>query len=90
MTLTKGKNNTHKQRTLPNDERPFKGSNRLETDINGCRKMTFVPHIGLCGTRVTGPLCDNNSVDTLLLNNLQQITITFRVVNIHVHVLSLF
>ncbi len=28
MTLTKKKNNTHKQRTiLPNDERPFKGSN---------------------------------------------------------------
>ena len=44
MTLTKEKNNTHKQRTLPNNERPFKGSNGHETDINGCQKMTFVPH----------------------------------------------
>ncbi len=38
MTLAKEKNNTHKQRTLPNDERPLKRSNGLEThflDING-------------------------------------------------------
>ncbi len=45
MTLTKEKNNTHKQRTLPNDERTFKRSNGHETDINGCQKMAlFVPH----------------------------------------------
>ncbi len=31
MTLTKEKNNTHKQRKLPNDERPVKGSNWHET-----------------------------------------------------------
>ncbi len=31
MTLTKEKNNTHKQRTLPNDEHQFKGSNKHET-----------------------------------------------------------
>ncbi len=37
MTLTKEKNNTHKQRTLPNDERLFGGSNVHETDINGCQ-----------------------------------------------------
>ncbi len=30
--------NTHKQRTLPIDERPFKGSNGHETDINGWQK----------------------------------------------------
>ena len=42
MTLTKEKHNTHKQRQLPNDERPFKGSNGHETDINGCQKMAFV------------------------------------------------
>ncbi len=64
MTLTKEKNNTHKQRTLPNDERPFNGSNGHEMDINGCQKMAFVPHtyIGLnhglykrkCGTRAPG------------------------------------
>ena len=35
MTLTKEKNNTHKQRTLHNGERPVKGSNGHETDING-------------------------------------------------------
>ncbi len=44
MTLTMENNNTHKQRTLPNDERPFRGSNVNETDINGCQKMTFVVH----------------------------------------------
>ncbi len=44
MTLTKEKNNSDKQRTLPNDERPLKGSNGRETDINGCQKMAFVPH----------------------------------------------
>ena len=48
MTLTKEKNNTHKTRTLPNDERPFKGpkglTKGLETDINGCQKMTFISH----------------------------------------------
>ena len=31
MTLIKEKNNTHKQRKLPNDERPVKGSNWHET-----------------------------------------------------------
>ena len=31
MTLTKEKSNTHKQRKLPNDERPVKGSNGHET-----------------------------------------------------------
>ena len=36
--LTKEKNNMHKQCTLPNDEHPFKGSNRHKTDINGCQK----------------------------------------------------
>ena len=46
MTLTKEKNNTHKQRTLPNDERLFRGSkfNVNETDINGCQNMAFVAH----------------------------------------------
>ncbi len=44
MTLTKEKNNTHKQRKLPNDECPLKGSNGHETDINGCQKMVFVFH----------------------------------------------
>ena len=44
MTLTKEKNNTHKQRALPNDERPFTGSNGHERNINGCQKMAFVPH----------------------------------------------
>ena len=41
MTLTKEKNNTYKQRTLPNyanGERSFKGSNGHETDINECQK----------------------------------------------------
>ena len=37
-TLTKKKNNTHKQRT-PNDERPFKGSNRHETDSFLIRRL---------------------------------------------------
>ena len=42
MTLTKEKNNTHKQRTLPNDERPVKGSNGHETtNINIMPKMAF-------------------------------------------------
>ncbi len=31
ITLTKKKSNTHKQRKLPNDERPIKGSNEHET-----------------------------------------------------------
>ena len=31
MTLTKEKNNPHKQRKLTNDERPVKGSNGYET-----------------------------------------------------------
>ena len=31
MTLTKEKSNTHKQRKLPNDERPGIGSNEHET-----------------------------------------------------------
>ncbi len=31
MTLTNEKNNTHKQRKLPNDERPVEGSNGHET-----------------------------------------------------------
>ena len=44
MTMINEKNNTRKQRTLPNDERPFNGSNGYETDINGCQKMAFVPH----------------------------------------------
>ncbi len=38
MTLTKEKNNTNKQHTLPNDERLFIGSNVHETDINGCQQ----------------------------------------------------
>ncbi len=43
MTLTKEKNNTHKQRTLHNDECPFKRLNENETDINEY-KMAFVLH----------------------------------------------
>ena len=35
MTLTKKKNYTHKQRPLPNDERPFKDSNGHETYFYG-------------------------------------------------------
>ena len=55
MTLTKEKNNT-RQRPLPNDERPFKGSNVHETATirmpkNGIRSS----YEGLCGTRMTGP-----------------------------------
>ncbi len=42
--IDKGKNNTHKQRTLPTDERLFRGSNVHETDINGCQKMAVVAH----------------------------------------------
>ncbi len=38
MTLKKEKNNTHRQRKLPNAERPVKRSNGHETDINGCQK----------------------------------------------------
>ena len=38
------------QRTLPNDDRPFKGSSGHEMDINGCQDMAFVPH-----TSVTRP-----------------------------------
>ncbi len=44
MMLTKKKNSTHKQRTLPNDECLFRGSNVHETDINGCQEMDFVAH----------------------------------------------
>ena len=44
MAWTKEKNNTHKQHTLPYSERPFKGSNGHETDINGRQNMAFVPH----------------------------------------------
>ncbi len=44
MTMTKEKNNTHKRRTLPNDERLFRGSNVHETDEkNGIR----CPYAGL-------------------------------------------
>ncbi len=38
MPLKKEKNNTHKQRTLPNDERLFRGSNVHATDP----KMAFI------------------------------------------------
>ncbi len=55
MTLTKEKNNTHKQRTLPNDELLFRGSNVHEADINGCQKMASVAYAAL-GTSVTRPL----------------------------------
>ena len=34
----------HKQRTLPNYERLWRGSNVHETDINGCQKMALVAH----------------------------------------------
>ena len=34
----------HKQPTLPDDERLFRGSNVHEMDINGCQKMAFVVH----------------------------------------------
>ena len=44
MTLTKEKNNTHKQRTLLIDEHLFRGSNVYETDINGRQKLGFVSH----------------------------------------------
>ncbi len=47
MTLTKEKKNTHKQPTLPNDERPFKGSNGHETHfqqiLTDAKKLAFVP-----------------------------------------------
>ena len=42
--VDKGENNTHKQRTLPNDERLVKGSNVHETNINGCQKMSLAAH----------------------------------------------
>ncbi len=35
MTLTKEKNNTHKQRTSPNDERPFKGQSGMKRRFDG-------------------------------------------------------
>ncbi len=47
MTLTKEKSNTHKQRKLPNDERPVKASNRHEThfrQISTDAKKWFVRH----------------------------------------------
>ncbi len=59
ITLTKEKNNTHKQRILPNDERPFKGSNGHKTDINGYQKNGIrSSYVGLCDTRVTWPLVE--------------------------------
>ena len=42
--VDKEKNNTHKQRTFPNDECLFRGSKVHETDINGCEKLAFVAH----------------------------------------------
>ena len=42
MTWTKEKSNTLQQRTLLNDERPFKGSNGHEADINGCQWLSFL------------------------------------------------
>ena len=60
MTLTKEKNNTHKQRKLPNDECLFRGSNVHETDITDAKKNGIrCPYAGLCGTRVTLPLVAN-------------------------------
>ena len=59
MPLTKETNNTHKQRTLPNDE-------RLYSEDQTCMKRILTampkngirwPYAGLCGTRVTRPLC---------------------------------
>ncbi len=56
ITLTKEKNNTHKQRKLPNDERPVKESNEHETHFpkistndkkNGIFRSSYV-----CGARV--------------------------------------
>ena len=57
MTLTKEKRNSHKQRKLPNDKRPVKGSNgrfrRISTDAkNGIRFL----YVGLIRYIVTGPL----------------------------------
>ncbi len=60
MTLTKEKGNTHKQRKLPNDERPVKGSNghetrfrQISTDAKNDIRSSYV---SLCSARVTGPL----------------------------------
>ena len=53
MTLTKEKNNTHKQRTWPNDERPFKES---DVHIKGRQEVSFVPYVGIIPHRLTGPL----------------------------------
>ncbi len=49
MTLTKEKNNTHKQHTLPNDERSFKGTNGHETHFRRIStdaklEMAYVSH----------------------------------------------
>ncbi len=48
MTLTKEKRNTHKQRKLPNEESPVKGSNEHETHFlqisTDAQKMTLVRH----------------------------------------------
>ena len=43
MTLTKEKNNTHKQRTLPNNERLFRGSNVHETGITDAKTWHSLP-----------------------------------------------
>ncbi len=59
-TMTKKKSNTHKQRNLPNDERPVKGSNEHETHFlqisMDAKNDIRSSYVGLCGTRVTRPL----------------------------------
>ncbi len=61
MTLTKEKNKTHKQRKLPNNERPVQSK-----DQTGMKRIfegyQWMPKngirfscVGLCVTRLTGP-----------------------------------
>ena len=68
MTLTKRKNNTHKQRTLPNDERPFKGSNGHETYFRRISTDVIEWHsffTGLIPYLLTDPLRYNNAVNAV-------------------------
>ncbi len=44
MMLTKEKSNTHRQRKLPYDERPVKGSRHFRQISTDAKKMTFVRH----------------------------------------------
>ena len=60
MTLTKEKNNTHKQRKLAMmmsvQSKNQTGMKRSSTDINGRQKVAFVSQADAYGTRIAGNL----------------------------------